>query len=86
MCMCVLCFTQMKRVWTVKGFTVSPSLGDSLPESSPLVRGINELLEVKDEHDNKAFFIFYGDNPHQAGSAGSCGHKTQAEIIEPETS
>lgn len=70
------CETQTKHaVCSVKGFTIGPSLGDSLPESSLFVGGIDELLEVKDEHDHKAFFIFYWNDSHKAGSTGPYWHK-----------
>ena len=53
-------------------FTVNPSLGYSLPEARFFECGINQLLEVEDEHDDKAFLVFDRDNVHQAGSAGPC--------------
>lgn len=59
----------------IKGLTVNPSLGNSLPEARFLERTINQLLEVEDEHDDVPFLVFHRDDVHLARSAGPYGQR-----------
>ena len=60
-----------------------PALGQPLPESTLFVRGVQQLLEVEDEHDDAAVLVLHWNHVHPARQTGPCGERHAPPLKRP---